>query len=125
MISIKQIGNTKKTEAFLRKASSGNLYSRIDQLARQGQYALSAATPMDSGVTANSWDYEIIQNGKNITVYWTNSNFNDGLSVAILIQYGHGTRNGGYVQGIDYINPALRPIFRQIADSIWKEATKT
>lgn len=86
--------------------------------------ALSAATPVDSGVTATSWSYEIIQNGSSISIVWNNSNVQEGINIAIILQYGHGTRNGGYVSGRDYINPALKPIFDKMADAAWKEVTR-
>lgn len=124
MITFKQKGSFRHTEQFFRRAKSRELYQRVEKYARDGVAALSAATPTDSGTTANSWNYEIRFGRGTVNIYWTNSNLSDGIPVAILIQYGHGTRNGGYVQGVDYINPALRPIFDQIADSVWREVTK-
>lgn len=124
MITFKQKGSFRHTEQFFKRAKSRELYQRVEKYARDGVAALSAATPMDSGTTANSWNYEIRFGRGTVNIYWTNSNLSDGIPVAILIQYGHGTRNGGYVQGVDYINPALRPIFDQIADSVWREVTK-
>lgn len=79
------------------------------------------ATPEDSGLTKNSWDYEIVQSRSGFRLYWTNSNLKDGLPVIILLQYGHGTRSGSFVQGRDIINPAIKPIFDTIADELWKE----
>ena len=87
--------------------------------------ALSAATPVDSGLTATSWIYKIIQNGSTISIVWENSNVQKGVNIAIILQYGHGTRNGGYVSGRDYINPALKPIFDKMADAAWKEVTSS
>lgn len=83
--------------------------------------ALSKATPVDTGKTASSWSYEIVVTREGYTIYWDNSNVNRGISIALLLQYGHGTRNGGFVEGRDYINPALRPIFDQMADEAWRE----
>lgn len=124
MITFKQKGSFRHTEQFFKRAKSRELYQRVEKYARDGVTALSAATPMDSGTTAKSWNYEIRFGRGTVNIYWTNSNLSDGIPVAILIQYGHGTRNGGYVQGVDYINPALRPIFDQIADSVWREVIK-
>ena len=90
---------------------------------REGVAALSAATPKDSGLTAASWDYEITHNGKETTIAFTNSNVRNGVNIAIILQYGHGTRNGGYVAGRDYINPAIQPIFDKMANEAWREVT--
>lgn len=97
----------------------------LEKYGQIGVRALQRATPVDSGKTASSWSYEIQNKKDEVTLTWTNSNVNDGCNVAILLQYGHGTKNGAYVQGIDYINPALKPIFDNIAESVWKEALKT
>ena len=86
--------------------------------------ALARATPKDTGKTADSWDYEITEQKGRLKITWTNSNLNDGVSIAVLLQYGHATRNGGWVEGIDYINPAIRPIFDKIAKEAWKEVTQ-
>lgn len=88
-----------------------------------GVKALSEATPVLSGKTASSWGYQISKGHGSFSIHWTNSNINDGVPIAVIIQYGHGTGWGGYVQGIDYINPALRPVFQDIADQVWKEVT--
>ena len=88
-----------------------------------GVSALESATPVDSGLTASSWDYEIHQSRNSAKIVWTNSNINQGVPIAIILQYGHGTRNGGYVQGRDYINPAIKPVFDRIAEGVWKEVT--
>lgn len=123
MISIKQRGDFKKTEKFLKKSLGRDYVKVLEKYALQGVAALSAATPVDSGVTASSWEYEIIQNNGTISIAWNNLNVNKGVNIAIILQYGHGTRNGGYVTGIDYINPALKPIFDKVADAAWKEVT--
>lgn len=96
----------------------------LDQYGAKGVAALSAATPVRSGETANSWDYKIEQSGQRYSISWTNSNINNGVNIALIIQLGHGTGTGGYVQGVDYINPALRPIFDQMAEEAWQEVTK-
>lgn len=126
MFSIRQKGNFNKTEKILKKSLGRNYMKILECYARKGVEALSSATPVDTGMTAASWFYEIIQNEKTgtISVVWKNDNFNQYANVALLIQYGHATRNGGYIQGRDYINPALRPIFDQLAEAAWKEVTE-
>lgn len=123
MIVIRQEGNFNKTENFLKKMSRTDFLTHLDKYGREGVRALSSATPMDTGLTANSWSYEIHSSGNTVTIYWTNSNVQSGVPIAVILQYGHGTRNGGYVQGRDYINPALRPVFDKIANDAWKEVT--
>lgn len=121
MVIVKQKGDFSKTEKFLNSISKKLYYRNLQKYAEQGVAALASATPIDSGTTANSWDYEIRQTKNSVSIYWTNSNVNKGVPIAVIIQYGHGTRNGGYVQGRDYINPAMRPIFDKIAENVWKE----
>lgn len=123
MIRIKQSGDFSKTERFLKKAQKMDFYKSLDKYARAGVAALASATPIDSGRTASSWDYEIVKEKGRVSIYWTNSNINKGVPIAVILQYGHGTNGGGYVQGRDYINPAIQPIFDQIADAAWKEVT--
>jgi hypothetical protein len=121
MIVLKHKGNFKNTEEFLNRAKKVD-YSRILQkYGQEGVAALSAATPIDSGETANAWSYEIKVSGSSFTITWMNSNIVDGVPIAIILQYGHATRNGGYVQGRDYINPALKPIFDRLSDEAWRE----
>lgn len=96
----------------------------LDKYGRKGVDALVSATPVDSGKTAGSWDYEIVNRKGSATIRFTNSNIVNGCPIAIILQYGHGTRNGGWVEGRDYINPALRPIFDELAEKAWKEVTK-
>jgi len=121
MIKISLKGNFKNIERFFDGAKNRlpqRIRSVLDRYGRQGVAALQMYTPKDSGETANSWKYEIF----NLGIAWSNTNVTgDGTPVAILLQYGHGTKNGGYVQGRDYINPALQPIFDEIADNCWKE----
>lgn len=121
MVIVKQKGDFSKTEKFLNTISKKLYYRKLQKYAEQGVAALASATPIDSGTTANSWNYEIRQTKNSVSIYWTNSNVNKGVPIAVIIQYGHGTRNGGYVQGRDYINPAMRPIFDKIAENVWKE----
>jgi hypothetical protein len=121
MISFTHKGDLSITTKFLLNAKNRSPIDILRKYGRAGVTALAAATPVDSGKTASSWDYSISDNGKNYKITWSNSNVNDGSLIAILIQYGHGTRNGGYVQGTDYINPAIRPIFDNIAEAAWRE----
>lgn len=124
MLSVTATGSTSKTSSFLKKMMDQQLlYSSLDSLAQQGVSALEAATPKESGLTAASWDYEIKIEGNKVSIYWINTNTEDGANVAILLQYGHGTGTGGYVQGVDYINPALKHVFDQIANEVWKKVT--
>ena len=125
MVIVKQKGDFSKTEKFLNSISKKLYYRNLQKYAEQGVAALASATPIDSGTTANSWNYEIRKTKNSVSIYWTNSNVNKGVPIAVIIQYGHGTRNGGYVQGRDYINPAMRPIFDKIAENVWKEVTSS
>lgn len=120
MISFTSRGDLKNLEKFLNKAQKGDWYRQIDPLAKRGVAALAAATPTDSGETAAAWDYKISRKGSGVEIEWVNRNNENGFPVAIMLQMGHGTGTGGYVRGIDYINPAIRPIFDQIADGVWK-----
>lgn len=124
MVVIKQRGNFNKTEAFFKQSLKPNYRQILEKYGREGVSALSSATPVDSGETANSWDYEIRTYGTSFTISWTNSNIVNGVPIAIILQYGHATRNGGYVQGRDYINPAIRPILDKIADEAWREVIR-
>ena len=123
MIVIKQSGSFKNTERFLSRASKLNVRNVLERYGKQGVAALASATPVDSGLTANSWGYEVHVSKNSYSIVWTNSNIVNGVPIAILLQYGHATKNGGYVQGRDYINPAIRPIFDRIAEELWKEVT--
>lgn len=123
IISIQQEGNFDNTNKFLKASKEFNdsiAYQEILKIAERGVSALSAATPVNTGTTAASWGYEIEQGKGKTTVVWTNDNVVNGVNIAIILQYGHGTRNGGYVVGRDYINPALTPIFDQMTDDMWK-----
>lgn len=124
MISFRQKGDFKKTEKFLKKSLGKDYISVLKEYGEYGVKALSAATPVESGLTASSWSYEIIQNKGSISVVWYNSNVQRGINIAVILQYGHGTRHGGWVEGRDYINPALRPIFDELAEKAWKEVTR-
>lgn len=117
-------GDLKETKEFLNRMKRADFYKHVDNLAREGVQALSSSTPMDSGITSVSWGYEIHNSGGSLEIIWTNANINDGVPIAIILQYGHGTGTGGYVEGRDYINPAIKPIFDKIADDVWKEVTR-
>lgn len=125
MITVKHKGSFAKTEAFLKKASKMNIDSILNKYGSKGVEALKSNTPVDSGLTSESWSYEIQKTGNGYRIYWKNSNIVKGVPIAVILQYGHGTGTGGYVQGRDYINPALRPIFDEIANSAWKEVTSS
>lgn len=124
MFSFRQKGDFSKTEKFLKKALGKDYRNVLEKYARQGVQALSAATPVESGLTAASWSYEIVSDANGLSIFWNNSNVNKGVKIALILQYGHGTRNGGYVVGRDYINPAIRSIFDNMADEAWREVTK-
>lgn len=118
-------GNFSNTERFLNRIRHKDYLNTLDDFGRQGVQALRNATPVDSGTTAESWDYEIHQTKGATEIVWTNSNVHDGVPIAVILQYGHGTGTGGYVQGRDYINPAMRPIFDEIAEKAWKVVTES
>ena len=124
MITVESKGNFDNTEKLLKRIKSRDYLKVLDKFGQQGVTALSGATPTRSGKTASSWDYEVLVSGGGVTIQWTNSNINNGVSIAIILQYGHGTRNGGYVVGRDYINPAMRPLFDKMADEAWKAVIK-
>ena len=124
MISIESSGNFKNIEAILDNIFHHDLLATLHAYGAKGVAALKRATPKDSGETANSWYYEVDVGRTSSTIRWKNSNIVDGVPIAIILQYGHATGNGGYVQGVDYINPALKPIFQSIADTAWKDVTK-
>lgn len=121
IIVFKQKGNFKKTRKFLKRCSNLQLDDLLDQYGKEGVEALARATPKDTGKTAASWSYAVHKSDGRITITWSNSNIVDGVPIAVILQYGHGTRNGGYVEGADYINPAMRPIFERIAQRAWGE----
>ena len=116
-------GSFTKTERFLNRMKRREYLNVLDEFGRDGVQALRNATPVDSGATAEAWDYEIKRARDYTEIVWTNSNINDGVPIAVILQYGHGTGTGGYVQGRDYINPAIRPIFDKIAEKAWKVVT--
>ena len=124
MITFRHKGDLSKTAKFLERAKHAVRLSDLDRFGREGVAALASATPVDSGLTASSWYYEVTytKTGAKITFY--NSNIQNGVPIAIILQYGHGTGTGGWVEGRDYINPAIQPVFDRIADDAWREVTK-
>lgn len=124
MITITQQGDWKKTRQYLNRLSKVQLAAVLNKYGQMGVTALSNATPVESGLTAQAWSYDIVQRAGYISIRWRNSHIVDGRPIAILLQYGHGTGTGGYVQGRDYIMPAIRPVFDQIAAEAWKEVTR-
>lgn len=124
MITIESQGEWKLTRNWFDRMTKLDLALIMNQFGREGAAALASATPSRTGATAKSWNYEVTRKGNNWKITWTNSNVNKGANIAVLIQYGHGTRNGGYVVGRDYINPAIRPVFDKIAQKAWKEVTR-
>lgn len=123
MIKFKVSGDFSKTKNSLKKLKNVSDLETLEKYGRLGVEALRAATPKKTGKTANSWDYEIVKEGDKASIFWTNSNINKNVNIAVILQYGHGTKQGTYVQGIDYINPAMRPVFESIANDAWKEVT--
>ena len=124
MIRFKQKGDFKNLESFLNRAGKFDMRTFLDRYGREGVEALRSNTPIDSGLTASSWDYYIDTNKRTSKIVWTNTHNTSGVNIAIILQYGHATKNGGYVQGQDYINPAIRPIMDKIADDVWREVCR-
>ena len=124
MIRFKQKGDFKNLESFLNKAGKFDMRTFLDRYGREGVEALRSNTPIDSGLTASSWDYYVDTNKRTSKIVWTNTHNISGVNIAIILQYGHATKNGGYVQGQDYINPAIRPIMDKIADDVWREVCR-
>ena len=124
MITFRHKGNFNKLTVFLEKADRTARLKDLDKYGREGVAALASATPVDTGLTASSWYYEIKRQNGVVALNFCNSNVNNGIPIAIILQYGHGTRNGGWVEGRNYINPAIQPIFDRIANDAWREVTK-
>lgn len=121
MIGITSSGSFDKTFDFLEKAQRASEVRNLDAYGQQGVAALARATPEDTGETANSWDFRIIRERGRVRIEWFNTNVVDGVPIAVIVQYGHGTGTGGWVEGEDYINPAMKPVFAKIANDVWKE----
>lgn len=124
MIRFRQKGDFEKSIRYLKRAKEAAGLSILDKYGREGVEALSSATPVDTGLTAKSWYYKIEKQDGSVSISFYNSNVQNGVLIAILLQYGHGTRNGGWVEGRDYINPSIQPIFDKIADAAWREVTR-
>ena len=124
MIGFRQKGDFSKTTNFLSKLKQKVNVDSLDRYGRQGVAALSSATPVDTGLTANSWYYKIERDENSVKIVFCNSNIQNGIPIAIILQYGHGTGTGGWVEGRDYINPAIQPVFDKIANDAWREVTK-
>lgn len=124
VIEMRQSGDFKKNLTFLTNLRKKSIRPILEKYGQKGVEALAEATPKATGKTAASWSYEIKMEKTGAVLSWKNANIVDGVSIAVILQYGHGTRNGGYVQGVDYINPAMKPVFDAIRDELWKEVTK-
>lgn len=122
-ISFGTKGNFNKTEKFLSAMRRAEMFRALDAYGKEGVAALAAATPTESGETAGAWGFNVSKSSGRATIEWTNSHIVNGVPIAIILQYGHGTGTGGYVQGRDYINPAIKPVFDKIADKAWKAVT--
>ena len=125
LIRITTKGDFNNTLRFLNKMSKFQINKILEKYGQMGVEALRSATPIDSGKTAESWGYEISVGKEGATIHWTNTNQNKGVYIAVILQYGHGTGTGGYVQGVDYINPAIRPVFDKIAEEAWMEVVNS
>lgn len=125
LIRITTKGDFNNTFRFLNKMSKFQINKILEKYGQMGVEALRSATPVDSGKTAESWGYEISVGKEGATIHWTNTNQNKGVYIAVILQYGHGTGTGGYVQGVDYINPAIRPVFDKIAEEAWMEVVNS
>lgn len=124
MIKFESTGSFSRTETFLKRVTSGDIFRSLSRQAEIGRNALARATPVDSGQTAEAWSSRVSKRGNVWEIVWTNTNRPDGVPLAIMLQYGHGTGTGGFVQGRDYINPALKPVFDQISRTVWEEVTR-
>ncbi len=121
MLSVNNSGSFKNTASFFDRVRNGSLFSELDRYGKQGVDALASATPRESGETAQSWEYRIFKKSGRYGIAWYNTHVNNGVNIAIILQYGHGTGTGGWVEGYDYINPAIRPVMDRIADDVWKK----
>lgn len=124
MITISSKGNFNNTEKFFKKVISSNYLSIFEKYGKEGVRLLSSATPVDTGKTSESWTYDVKKSKRGISIEWSNSNVINGVQIAVIIQYGHGTQNGAYIQGQDYINPVIKPLFDILTNDIWKDVSK-
>jgi hypothetical protein len=116
-------GSFDNTMRFLHRIQGGKMFANLDRYGRMGVDALSSATPVETGLAANSWGYQINNRKEQVSISWFNTDVEGGVNIAVIIQYGHGTGTGGYVQGRDYINPAIRPVFDRILEDVWRQVT--
>lgn len=123
MIKVQHHGSFDHTEKLLKKSLGRDWVEVLDRYGQIGVELLKNATPRDTGLTAESWDYELVQNGSSFSVHWLNHNVNNYVNIAIILDTGHATRGGSWVQGYNYIDPALQPIFKEMADAAWREVT--
>lgn len=124
MVSFRHKGDFSKLNDYLVKVQKAVKDKDLEKYGQAGVAALASATPVDTGLTANSWYYEIEKTNGSVRINFNNSNVQNGVPIAIILQYGHGTGTGGWVEGRDYINPAILPIFDKIADEAWREVTR-
>lgn len=124
MITFRHKGDFSKLTRYLEKAKEVVRLGDLDKYGREGVAALASVTPVDTGLTANSWYYEIVHSNGSVSITFNNSNIQNGVPIAIILQYGHGTGNGGWVEGRDYINPVIQPLFDKIANDAWREVTR-
>jgi predicted Zn-dependent protease len=121
MITAKAYGDFKKTERYLKFLEDGEMFSGLDHYGRMGVDALARATPVDTGETSHDWDYGLEISKDRYVINWFNTHLNEGVNIAVIIQYGHGTGTGGWVEGRDYINPAMQPLFDKIVEEVWRQ----
>jgi hypothetical protein len=121
MITVEHSGNFENITRFLNKMTKRDAMSILHKYGKRGVDLLRDATPIDTGTTANSWSYEVVNDNGQYKIYWNNDNENNGVHIAIILQYGHATKNGGYVEGIDYINPVMKEVFEDMAEELWRE----
>lgn len=119
-VKVTSRGDWKKTTDFLRKMARGDMFDHLSDIGRMGVDALSRATPVRTGYTASSWDYEVVHENGSWAIIWSNHHVEDGVNIAVILQYGHATGTGGYVPGIDYINPAMDPVYTKAIEDFWK-----
>ena len=124
MIKFRHKGDFSKFSRYLERVKEAVRLGDLDKYGREGVAALASATPVDTGQTASSWYYTIVRRNGSVSIEYSNSNIQNGVPIAVILQYGHGTRNGGWVEGRDYINPAIQPVFDRIANDAWREVTK-
>ncbi len=123
MIKFSSRGGFDNTERFLKRSKEADYRRILEKYALEGVQVLGSATPEDTGQTSESWSYQIVKTNKGFKIHWLNDNVRDGVPIVILLQYGHGTRSGTFIEGRDFINPVMRPLFEKISENLWKEAS--